>query len=259
MNILYLDIETTTQEGHFFGNTWEARIVEQTREWSILSMAWAWNDGRVEYADITMAPGYKPGDLDDYDLTEAIHYLMEDADMWVAHHGDGFDLPRIRTRSLIQGHGPLPPGFSLDTKKESARVFGKYGQSNSLDAWVKRLGLGEKLQHQGVQLWLDCQAGNKGAWKVMKAYNKHDVVLLRRLYNAIAPYVGGLNAGFWDKGVTVCPNPLCGSTDLMKRGLHRTAVSEFQRFQCNTCGRYSRARSRVPQISRDGTHVPNLR
>ena len=256
MNILYLDIETTTQEGHFFGNAWDARILEVTREWSMLSMAWAWNDGKVQYLDITNTKGYKKGSLDDLHLTGQVHHLMEQADMWVAHHGDGFDLPRIRTRSLLQGHGPLPPGFSLDTKKEASRVFGRYGQSNSLDAWSRRLGLGEKLTHQGVDLWLQCQAGDPKAWKVMKAYNKHDVVLLRKLYYAIAPYVGGLNAGFWNQGVTTCPNPLCGSTDLMKRGIKRTAVSEFQQFQCNTCGRYSRARSRIPQVAKEGTDIP---
>ena len=256
MNILYLDIETTTQEGHFFGNEWEARIIEQTREWSMLSMAWAWNDGKIQYRDITNTAGYTKGDLDDFFLTRKVHSLMEQADMWVAHHGDGFDLPRIRTRSLLQGHGPLPPGFSLDTKKEASRIFGRYGQSNSLDAWSKRLGLGEKLDHQGYQLWLDCQAGDPKAWKVMEAYNKHDVVLLRKLYYAIAPYVGGLNAGFWNKGVSTCPNPLCGSTDLQMRGLKYTAVSEFQQFQCNTCGRYSKLRTRVPQRKDDGTDIP---
>ena len=256
MNILYLDIETTTQEGHFFGNEWEARILEKTREWSILSMAWAWNDAKVQYADITDAPGYTKGDLEDFYLTLRIHELLEEADMWVAHHGDGFDLPRIRTRSLLQGHGPLPPGFSLDTKKEAARVFGRYGQSNSLDAWSKRLGLGEKLDHTGYQLWLDCQAGDPKAWKIMKAYNKHDVVLLRKLYYALSPYIRGLNAGFFEKGETVCPNPLCGSKDLQKRGIKRTAASEFQQFQCNACGRYSRSRTRESQSTHKSTNIP---
>ena len=254
MNILYLDIETTTQEGHFFGNTWDASILEVTRERSMLSIAWAWNEDRVQYADITDAIHYRRGDLDDFQLVSQVHALMEEADVWVAHHGDGFDLPRIRTRSLLHNLGPLPPGFSVDTKKELARVFGRYGQSNSLDAWSQRLGLGEKLDHTGYKLWLDCQEGDPKAWKLMKRYNKHDVVLLRDLYHAVSPYIRTMNAGFFDKGKTVCPN--CGSTNLVIRKYYRTAVSEFVQTRCSDCGRYSKSRSRVPQIAKEGTDIP---
>ncbi len=35
--------------------------------------------------------------------------------------------------------------------------------------------------------------------------------------------------------------PRCASTDVQKRGVQRTSVSTFQRYQCNDCGAWSRA------------------
>jgi transposase-like protein len=35
---------------------------------------------------------------------------------------------------------------------------------------------------------------------------------------------------------------VCGSENLQKRGFHRTNVSNFQRYQCQDCSRYSRSR-----------------
>lgn len=254
MNILFYDIETSTQEGHYFGNKWQTNILKTTREWSLLSVAWAWNDGPVQYADITMGPHYKQGSLNDFWLLTQLHSLFTAADVMVAHHGDKFDLPRMRTRFLVKGFDPIPPVMQVDTKKLAARAFGSYGQSNSLDDWCQRLGIGEKLQHQGIELWFSCQEGDPKAWKVMKRYNKHDVVLLRDLYHRIAPWIPTLNMGFFAKGETVCPT--CGSHSLMKRGVRRTTVSEFQQFQCNDCKAYSRARARNPQRQADGTDIP---
>ena len=108
------------------------------------------------------------------------------------------------------------------------------------------------MKHRGMDLWTGCMHGDEKSWKEMERYNKKDVTLLEQLYDILLPWVQGHpNASLYsDTDKPTCPN--CGSTNLQRRGVARTAVCIYARFQCKGCGAWSRGRSnQVPKELKD--------
>lgn len=92
--------------------------------------------------------------------------------------------------------------------------------SNKLDYISQRLGLGQKVEHEGMALWTKCMKGDKAAWQRMEEYNIQDVVLLEDLYKRILPWIKNHpNMNVYKDG-PICPT--CGDEHLQKRG---TAVT----------------------------------
>ncbi len=252
--LLYYDIETAPTLAWVW-KLWKTNVIEVEQNWYLLSCSWKWaGDKNTSFISIMDDPDFHPDTDNDRVVAEKLHQLFVEADAIVAHHGDRFDLPKLQSKFLKHDLGPVPKMTQIDTRKQAARVFGAPGQSMSLKALAEYLGFGTKITHQGFELWRDCMKGDPKAWTTMEKYNRHDVVLLERLYERLLPFIDTPNKGFWDKGVTVCPS--CGSLDLSKRGVRRTAVSEFVRFSCGNCGAWSRARKRKPQIEDLHTDIP---
>ncbi len=81
-------------------------------------------------------------DCDDRSLLVDFLKIASEADELVAHFGDRFDLPWVRTRCLIHGLEPLPFFKTIDTKAWASKNF--YFNSNRLDYLGKVLGFGGK-------------------------------------------------------------------------------------------------------------------
>jgi hypothetical protein len=261
--ILIFDIETAPALVY----TWAAydqNIIATERDWSVLMFSYKWvNRKGVKPVAIWSDPGYKPGDLDDRYVIERIHALFDAADVTVAHNGDRFDRRKSNARFLYHGMNPPSPYQTVDTKKVSSREFANY--KNTLDD-LGRMYLGErKITHTGIELWLDCMAGDPAAQRRMERYANQDVRLLERYYRLLIPWMGmpgkpaiAPNYNFWSKGERVCPK--CGNPKIHFRGggesreRHRTLVSEFKVMKCvkngeypTACGGWSRVRLREPQ------------
>jgi ribosomal protein L32 len=88
-------------------------------------------------------------------------------------------------------------------------------------------------------MWLDVMDGNKKAQKLMETYNKQDVVLLEKVYDIVLPWIANHPNRSHHSGSAVCPN--CGSKHLQHRGFAITSVGRQQRFQCQDCGKWSKA------------------
>ena len=164
---------------------------------------------------------------------------MDEADVLIAHNGDGFDIKKIQARMLINKMTPMSPFESVDTLK-AARASFKFS-SNKLDDLGVMLGVGRKLPNAGMKLWTDCIEGKMKAWKEMKKYNKQDVVLLRDVYKKLRPWMA--NHPNLYKGDDIgCPK--CESNKVQKRGTYRTKTGvAYQRYYCKSCDSFSRART----------------
>lgn len=252
--LLFYDIETAPTLGWVW-KLWKTSVIDIEQDWYLLSCSWKWaGDKKTSFISIMDDPDFTPDSDNDLIVAQKLHDLLTQADAIVAHNGDRFDLPKLQARFLKHDLGPVPKMMQIDTRKQAARVFGAPGQSMSLKNLSQYLGFGTKIPHHGFELWRDCMRGDPEAWTTMEKYNRHDVVLLEKLYERLLPYIETPNQGFWQKGITVCPS--CRSLDLSKRGVRRTAVSEFVRFNCNNCGAWSRARKRKPQIQDLHTDIP---
>lgn len=225
MKILFLDIETRPILCYTWGTFKQDITLDQILENSGM-ICWAakW----LGEKEVLWGRGPK-----------RIHALMCEADAVCTYNGISFDDPRLQTEFLKAGLPPTPNVPHLDLKRVIAKKF--WMDSTKLAFVGPFLGIGEKIKNSGWSLWKACLDGDADAWKKMRRYNEQDVVLLEKLYEKILPWID--NHPNRNKGMK-CPS--CGSSDLQRRGTHRALVQEYQRFQCKSCGRWSRSRKAIP-------------
>ena len=234
MKILLLDIETSPNTAYvwklFKENIPLARLMESSE-----TMCWAakwYGDKKVMYDSIY--------ESEPKAMILRIHELMDEADMVVHYYGTGFDVPTLNKEFLLHGLPPPSPAKQVDLYKVVKSRF-KF-VSYKLDYVAQKLGLGQKKE-TSFQLWVDCMAKKPEAWKKMKAYNQHDVLLLEKVYDRIKPWIKGHANYSVYEGAVRCPN--CANTSFERRGFHYTAASKYQRYHCKGCGNWFRSGASV--------------
>lgn len=193
-------------------------------------------------------------------ITCELFDLYERSDAVLAHNSQGFDHPVIQTRALIHGLGSLPSVKVLDTLKIARKLLRL--PDNKLDTVAGYFGLGSKLGHEGIKLWIDTMDGCPTALFNMIEYCKHDVELLDMVYNRIRclGHPGtSFNAGlYYDDDKQRCG--VCGSDDLVYTGrIVTTQLSTFDEIRCNGCGAVRRSRqARNTKEERQKLNAPAL-
>lgn len=227
--ILLLDIETLPMT-ILAWTTYEANALSVMDHSKVCSWSAKWLGGKQVTRALPDAKG------DEKALIKELWALLDEADIVVAHNGDGFDLPKLNSRFAFFRLGPYAPVKTVDTLKITRRLFGF--PSNKLDDLCQYLKLGKKVRTGGFELWQRCMANEAAAWKRMKKYNAADVVLLEGLYKHLLPWI---NNHPNVTGHGQCPK--CGSTRLQFRGLARTSTRSYRRMQCQGCGGWAREAS----------------
>ena len=244
MKLLILDIETFPITSFHWG-LWDQNIaINQIIEpGGMLCWAAKWHGKDRVFFRSTKHHGHKK-------MLEGIYDLLESADSVIHFNGMKFDIPILNTEFAHAEMTPPAPFSQIDLLRVVRQQFRL--PSNKLDYVAQYLGLGAKIKLEGFELWRDCMAGKPAAWKIMKEYNIHDVFLTERVYDYLLPWIKNHpNYGLLAReGEAVCTN--CGSAKIQNRGIARTKTMEYQRFQCNDCGTWSRARLAE---KRDRKHV----
>lgn len=223
--ILFYDIETTPNLGYVWGK-YQQDVLAYSQESRLLSFAYKWQ-GQNAVTVLTTE-----GKRDDKRLVKELHRLLNKADIVVAHNGDDFDNKRAQARFIV--HGLKPPSLykSVDTLKIARKYF-KFN-SNRLNDLGSILGLGKKVDTGGIGLWLGCMEGDPKAWKKMVRYNRQDVVLLEKVYNALLPWhQAHPSIGLLEGRVKSCPK--CGSDRLQSRGFQVAKSQVYRQYQCQSC------------------------
>lgn len=232
MKVLLLDIETAPHLVMAWG-LWDQNIALDQIKQPGYTLCWSakWL-GSKEVMFSSVRTGKKL-------MLKRIHKLLDEADAVVHYNGTRFDIPTLNGEFVIENMKPPSPVKQIDLLQTARKQFRL--PSNKLDYVAGALGLGQKVRHRGMALWIGCMAGNADDWAAMEEYNKGDVALLEKVYYRLLPWVKGHpNHGqFNTDGLPVCTN--CGSTDMQRRGYARTAVNVYARFQCKNCGTWSRA------------------
>lgn len=169
----------------------------------------------------------------DYDtMIRGIFDLINDADVIVTYNGQSFDEPWLQGEFIAAGLGRPKPVRHVDlyriSRKNMRLISGK------LDFLSLTL-LGErKTTHEGFQLWRKCvekdHPEHAKAWAKMKKYSLKDTALMEPLYKLLSPFITEVNWGLYTGEQFVCP--VCGTSDLQKRGFKVTGASVFQRYRC---------------------------
>jgi DNA polymerase elongation subunit (family B) len=182
------------------------------------------------------------------DMIEVAHELLNEADTVLHYNGQRFDVPHLNREMLQQGLKPPSPYKQIDLLREVKNTF--QFPSYKLAYVAPALGVGEKMEHEGHELWVKVLARDKKARRTMADYNKQDVELLFPLYYKLRPWIGGPSHGALT-GEDVCPS--CGSDDLRREGHAFLLTGKYQRYQCRDCGTWSRGTRRV-----SGTNVTRI-
>lgn len=230
MKILFLDLETSPNLAHVWG-LWDQNVAinQLVASTEVICFGARWLGEKKVHFKSVHHHGKK-------EMLDALHELMEEADVLVGWNSQAFDSKHIKREFLENGYLPPSPYKELDLMRVVKGQF-KF-PSNKLDYVAQKLGVGAKVQHSGFQLWIDCMAGNRKAWKEMKEYQIQDVNLLIDLYEILKPWIknhphAGLH-GMEDG----CTN--CGSKLLQRRGVSATVAHTYQRYQCMDCGKWMR-------------------
>ena len=168
-------------------------------------------------------------------MIQRIHGLISEADAVITYNGIKFDLPVLNREFLLHGLPPPPPHVQIDLIKPARSRF-RFA-SNKLDHLAGELGLGSKAPHDGFMTWIRAMEMDAQAWDVMTAYNKHDVVILERLYYRLLPWLK--THPNLSRGEIRCPN--CASDKTQRRGKARSRTAAHQRYQCRSCGSWFRS------------------
>jgi len=143
----------------------------------IICISWKWS-GEDEVSTVRWDKNH-----DDTELLKQFIPEMNKADFIVAHNGDRFDLPWIKTRALANNINIHPSYSTVDTLKLAR--YGHKFPSNRLDDIGDYLGIGRKIKTD-MQLWDDVFEGNEEALEKMIVYCEQDVRLLEDVYNELS-------------------------------------------------------------------------
>lgn len=246
VKVLILDIETSPNMAHVWGLFNQNIGINQLLEsGEVICFAAKWHDSsRILYYST-----YHHGKAR---MVEAAYELVSEADAVVHYNGKKFDMPHLNREFILMGYTPPSPYAQIDLLHVVKRNF--RFTSNKLDYVSQALGLGEKTPHTGHQLWLDCLSGDAQAWRLMRKYNKQDVLLTEALYDTLLPWIATHpSAALRDNPhmeEETCPN--CSGTDLRPQGRAYTSVSVYQRFKCADCGKWSRGNKRIAGVDTRG-------
>ena len=245
--ILFLDIENTPN----LSWTWDfydQNVVQVEKEWHLLCFGYKFKgDKAVKVIGLPDFPEeYAKDPHNDKPLCEFLWKLLNEADIVVAHNGKDFDERKINARLLKHGLPPYSPIRMVDTKILAHKRF-KLNQ-NTLKYLATYLGVRQKIETGGFDLWFQCYHGNMTAWRKMYRYNKRDVEALEDIYEKLKAWDDyhpnvSLAAGIGHK----CPR--CGSANVKTNPSWWSYLKSYRvrRYRCLNCGRWSKGeREKLP-------------
>ena len=162
--------------------------------------------------------------------------LLNEADAVIHYNGRSFDIPHINREFLLLEMVPPSPYKQIDLLRAVKKQF--RFTSNKLEYIARELGIGEKLQHEGFDLWKRCMADEESAWKLMRQYNINDTALTEVLYERLLPWIPGIPSRAAHAQEHICV--ACGSKNIEERGWAYTQQSRYKRWVCRDCGKWSR-------------------
>lgn len=237
---LFFDVETSYYLVPTF-QFWKVNINPDNiiREKKIICICYKW-----QYED-TVHRLVWDAKQDDTKLIKDFIQVIKKADEIVAHNGDKFDMKELRTRAILTENLMFPVYRTLDTLKKTRQYF-RFA-SNKLDYLGKVLNLGRKLDHEGMQLWIDvCEHKNKESLQKMVEYCEQDVILLEDVYHSISPFIYHNTNFAVLKGGKKWDCPECASDNTQLSHTDATAMGVIRRhMKCNDCRKFFKISNRT--------------
>lgn len=222
--ILYLDIETKLMEVYSFGIRDQHIGHKQIK-----------SHGGIHMVGLLWSDMKKPEVVTEWDhshvgMLRIVHQALMEADAVCTYNGVRFDLPKLNGAFAVAGLPPMRPLTQIDLFKY-VRKMGL--PSSKLDYVAPLLGLGSKVKHDGLDLWIGVLNGDEKARKRMVKYCAGDVILTRDLHDRLVPYIDNYPRLGTRHGHK-CPN--CGLDAMTSQGWKTTRTMRVQSLKCSSCG-----------------------
>jgi len=232
--ILVVDLESSPNLVDVWG-LWNQNVsLSQIRSaTSVICFAAKWYDEEEVQFYSDFHDGHKT-------MVKKAHSLLNEADIVVSYNGINFDIKHFQREFVLAGLNPPSPFKNVDLLRVVRSQF--RFSSNKLQHVAQQLGIGQKVEHAGHELWVKCLEKDPESWEIMMEYNMNDVTLTQDLYDRLGSWIKDHPSyALFNGDENSCPR--CGGTRLQRRGLARTTTTAYQRFQCKDCGGWSRGNS----------------
>lgn len=228
--ILFLDIETKPAVIASFGIRDQHITHKQIlRDGGVICVGLRWSDEKRSKVYSDWEHGHA-------EMLRVVHLALCEADAVATYNGASFDIPKLSGEFLLAGLPPPPPLTQIDIYK-AVRKLGFI--CNKLDYIAPLLGLGAKIKHDGLEMWLAVMDGDVKAQRKMAKYCAGDVDLTVEVYEKVRAYV----PNHPHMGMTrALACPACGSHQVISQGVRRTKAMFVQRLQCKRCGSWSQGK-----------------
>jgi len=172
---------------------------------------------------------------DDKVMIKKFVKILGQADEIVGHNGDRFDIKELRTRCIEHGLYMFPTYRTLDTLKKARQYFSF--ASNKLDFIGQFLQVGRKLDHTGLQMWIDViENKDEKQLNKMVEYCENDVILLEAVYFSMSPYIWHNTNFAVLKGGHKWECPECAGENVEMYKTYTTPMGVIRRnMKCNDC------------------------
>lgn len=247
--ILVVDLETAPILAYVWALFDQNVSLEQIKkQWFILSWSAKWlesEDKSIVYGphrDMMYMDQSKCKNIEnDKHIVKQLHKLFNEADIIVGQNSKRFDVKKANARFIKYKMKPPSPYKQMDTLQIAKKHFSF--TSNKLENLTEELCVKyKKSKHKkfaGFSMWKECLNGNLEAWKEMRKYNPMDVLSTEELFHILAPWDQSINYNLYtlENSEITCN---CGNSKLQRRGYAYTTNGKYQRFQCVSCGTWSR-------------------
>ncbi len=235
MRRLYIDIEAAPAKAYIWGlKTRYVPLSQVAEDGYILCFAYWWEGDD----DIGFVSRWDHGHEE---MIQMAWDLLEEAEHVITFNGKSYDIPMLNTEFLVERLGPPSPFYHTDLYQETKQFR---TLSSSMKYYLKILGLDNKLEHKGMELWTGTMAGVKEDQAVMEEYNIQDVEVMPELYEELYPWLTNVpNEGLYmERSASGKLRCRCGSENLRFKSYKRTKVLTYKQHQCLDCGSYMRER-----------------
>lgn len=170
-------------------------------------------------------------------LLKDISKRLLESDVWLTHFGTYYDIPFVNSRLLYHNLPVLPPSYPhVDTWKIAKNRLKL--RNNRLNTVQEFLRLPSEKNAIKPEQWIRALGGHAPSMQYIVNHCRLDVLVLEEAYLRLRPLIldhpsKGLIDGRGGCGV-------CGSTRLQSRGRHVTRTRAYQRYQCQSCGAWSK-------------------
>ena len=167
---------------------------------------------------------------DDSWLCEKIIEILGDADCVITHNGKRFDWKFLQTRLVKHKLPPLPKITHIDTCELAKRNLMTF--NNRLNTLGSFLSQGQKMGHEGWELWNKVSKRDIKAQNVMAKYCAQDVALLEKVYTKLLPFAPIVAPAIYTEKDSDCPK--CGHS-LQNNGYRVNKQGKYLRYYCISC------------------------